>query len=412
MRKIKLISFLFLLFALASTSCSSTPVYLDTFSIYQEYDDSFSSNYKVRKVSALKGKKDFLNAMDVSFLSAIEKSGQKFYDEKGYEKDFFSVLKADDVNGIRLRLFYDHTSPYGKEKNGDLDLDNVLAVAKRATKQKMKIILDFHYSDSWADPAHQQAPYAFKDMNFEEAKGALYTYTKNVMQAFEKEKVPLAYVQIGNEIDNGFCYPFGQIDWSTEKSKKQGLDQVGELLKSTSRAVREISPSTQIIIHTAMGLKSYNATPSNALWFYHEIEERGVDYDIIGSSYYPFNSDTKISSLTSLINQITDAFQKPFMLMEYSYGFTIKNGDETPNFLHTTHQIPEYPLSIQGQTNVIIDILEQVAKAKNALGACYWGGEWIPCQGIADNNWENQALFTYEGIALPSLSAYKKARSK
>ena len=203
------------------------------------------------------------------------------------------------------------------------------------------------------------------------------------------------------------CFPFGQIDWTNDTTTNEGFDRFVGLLKEGSSAVREVSPDTKIIIHSANALRLYEGSPVNSKWFYQKLADRNLDYDIIGSSLYSFYGDGPVSSLTNVIDTITTEFNKPFMVMENSYGFTTKYADDgTSNLLYTANKDVNYDLSIKGQAEEVHDILEQLNNAKNAIGYAYWGGEWIYSSSIAYNNWENQALFTFEGVALPVLNQF------
>ena len=291
-------------------------------------------------------------------------------------------------------------------------------------------MLDFHYSDNWADPGKQACPASWRNMDIESVKKELEKFTKNTIEYFISQNINIDYVQIGNEINNGFIYPYGEIDWSDENTKKNTLDNLANLLNIAINAVKTSSPSTKIIIHIGdTALKTWHDDKSGkdipmGLWFFQQIEQRNVKYEISAASYYLFyhhsNDDyLNINTMTDSINQFIDTLGKPFMIMEYSMAFTLNSheyaenqfGSEFSNLIKN-----EYPTSFQGQTNMILDIAERVANAKNkmGIGICYWGGDWLPVKGAGwgeqystKSSWSNQALFTYEGVATPSLAAMK-----
>ena len=375
------------------------------------YDESYSnSTFNIEKIDCMNDKKDFIHSIDSSFLYAIEKDGKTYKDFDMKERDYFDILKDNNVNAIRLRLYHDYTSPSGQLRNGDLSLDNVISMGKRAKKKGMKIILSLQYSDTWADPDSQDCPYAWKDKTYDEAKTLLYEYTKEVVSSFKKNKAEIDYIQIGNEINSGMCYPYGEINWDNENTINEGFDRFVGLLKEGIRAVKEITPNAKTIIHTSNSLRmnEYTSNPENAFWFYQKLADRNLEYDIIGSSFYYIYDKTPISKVTPFINAIVEKFNKDFFLMEYSYGYTLRYGDDTPNILYTTNKDPDYPLTISGQASYMRDIIQAVASSNRTLGTSYWGGEWIVNNSIDYNNWENQALFTFDGYALPSLKVFKE----
>lgn len=348
--------------------------------------------------------------------SLVEECGGHYADEQGVTTDFFSLIKARGFNAIRVRLFVDYASPTGIQGAGKLDNPRVLSLAKKAKAAGLAVILDLHYSDTWADPKTQTVPYAWKDLSFDGAVTAMKQYTTDVLTYFAENTVSLDYIQIGNEINNGILWPFGAMDWSNDTTKAESFTRFSSLLKAGVSAVRSLSPTTKIILHSANALENTDGHAYQGLYFFGKMAEYGVDYDIMGSSFYKDITDTPVSSLSSSINQLTKAYSKPFFLMEYAYGYTAKSDPNAANTFTTASALKAgYPLSIQGQTTYVAEILAQLAKADNALGASYWGGDWLPVKGCgwadedSKDSWANQALFTYEGMALPTLSVFQKA---
>ena len=418
---------LFLLLLVLS-NISSQKTYLDNESLYRKYDPSYSnSNFKIRSIRT---RSDFLNGLDCSMVSIIEENGGAYFDFDGKEKDFFQLIKENGINLVRIRLWNNYKSETGVKGGGCLDVERVLKMAKRAKKAGLKFLLDFHYSDNWADPGKQSCPASWKNLDFNGAKKELEKFTKNTIEYFVSEGVNIDYVQIGNEINNGFMYPYGQIDWKDDNTKKSTLDNVATLLNTAINAVKTASPNTKIIIHVGdYALKTWYDDSSRkdvplGLWFFQQLDYRKVNYEIASVSYYLFNhhlSDDYLdmNKMTDLINQFIDALGKPFMLMEYSMAFTLNSHEHADNQFKEEYSNlikSEYPTSFQGQTNMILDIAERVARAKSnkGIGICYWGGEWLPVKGAGwgdqfstKASWSNQALFTYEGVATPSLAAMK-----
>ena len=405
------ISFMFLLLLL---SCKNNKLSSKVIENYQKYDKTYNPDtFKIRKVNSLKNRDDFIYGADISLYSAIEEAGSSYYN-KNYKKEYIcKILKDNGINTIRLRLFNDYTSPYGT-KCGRLDLNRVISMIKEAKKYKLDVLLDFHYSDTWSDPGNQIIPYAWKDYSYEEVLNAFYNYTKDVLETIKEENLSVEYIQIGNEIDYAIVSPFGHIDWD---NRDESFDRMTEILKKGSKASREVFPNAKIIIHTANGLYRwvYEKEWGNAgLHFYKELEKRNLDYDIIGASFYTFQDDkTPISYISEIIDNYKKEINKPVLMVETSYAFTYEWNEYTNNTFYKDKELEEYPVSYQGQTNLILDLIDEIASAKdnNGIGLCYWGGEMIPNKDPdIKSSWANQALFTYEGIETPTLALFKKCR--
>ena len=394
--------------------------------IYRNYDSSFyNSNFYIREVEALKYRTDFLVGVDCSMVSIIEEKGGKYYDFDYKEVDFYKLLKANGVNLVRSRLWHNPYSASGINGGGYNDRDRVLSMALRAKNAGLKFLLDFHYSDNWVDPSIQTCPSAWESLSFDEAASALYTYTQETIEYFIKNGATIDYVQIGNEINNGFMFPFGKIDMSSTSTKTSGLNTVAYLLNIAINAVKSLSPSTKIILHTGDdSLKTRYENGKNVpigLWFFEEMNSRWVNYDIAAVSFYLFYHHTSgdyldMNTITDSINQFSESLGKQFMIMEYSTAYTLNTHYYANNQFGETQKYlieSEYPVSFQGQVNFIIDLAEKVAWANNnmGIGVCYWGGDWLPIEGAgwsdywSKSSWSNQALFTYDGLATPALAA-------
>ena len=421
----------FCLLLLILSNISYQKSYQDNESLYRKYDSSYSnSNFNIRSISALKGRSDFLNGIDCSMVSIIEENGGAYIDFDGNKKDFFKLIKENGINLVRIRLWNNYKSETGVKGGGCLDVDRVLKMALRAKNEGLKFLLDFHYSDNWADPGKQSCPASWRNLDLNSAKKELEKFTKNTIYYFVSKGASIDYVQIGNEINNGFMFPFGEIDWTDDNTKKSTLDTFATLLNIAIKAVKSASPNTKIIIHVGdYALKTWHNDSTGkdvpyGLWFFQQIESRNVKYDIAAASYYLFyhhSSDDYLdmNKMTDSINQFIDTLGKPFMLMEYSMAFTLNTHQYADNQFQQEYSNllkNEYPTSFQGQTNMILDIAERVAKAKNnkGIGICYWGGDWLPVKGAGwgdqsntKSSWANQALFTYEGVASPALAAMR-----
>lgn len=387
-----------------------------------EVPEPVAADIFVKRVEGLS--EDFIKGVDVSSIIALEDSGVKFYNEHGKKQDIFKTLKEAGVNYVRVRVWND---PYDAKGNGygggNNDLEKAIAIGKRATANGMKLLVDFHYSDFWADPAKQQVPKAWSNLSFEDKKIALYRYTKESLQSLLKEGIKIGMVQIGNETNGVFV---GERDWS----------KISELFNAGSRAVREVDSSILVVLHF-----TNPETPGRYATIAKTLHNNGVDYDVFASSYYPFWHGT-LTNLTSVLKHVANTYGKKVMVVETSYAYTAEDGDGHDNTVPKSGQALNYPLTIQGQAHAIRDVIEAVANVGPAgIGVFYWEPAWIPV-GSPDKlkqnkkKWEkygsgwatsfaaeydphdagvwyggsavdNQALFDFNGHPLPSLNVFK-----
>ena len=217
----------------------------------------------------------FIFGADISWVQQQEDDGVRFSDQ-GVEKDVFAILKDHRFNWIRLRIFNNPKAEKGYSKKGYCDLAHTLEMAKRIKAADMKFLLDFHYSDTWADPGHQVKPAAWSELHGAELQRAVHDYTKQVVAALKQQGTPPDMVQIGNEISNGFLWPDGQV-WKTGD-----WEAFCQLIKAGVAGAREAEPSVKIMLHLACG--GQNAQSKG---FLDKLLGQKVEFDIIGQSYYP-----------------------------------------------------------------------------------------------------------------------------
>lgn len=368
---------------------------------------------------------DFIRGMDASSVLVEEKSGVTYYGYDGKEQDVFMTLAQSGVNYIRLRVWND---PYDKDGNGygggNNDVATAIELGKRATKYGMKVSIDFHYSDFWADPKRQHAPKAWEGMSADEKCDALYDFTKESLTKILDAGVNVGMVQIGNEINNGM-------------SGETETDAVMNLLKSGSRAVREISDSykqdIRVVVHYT------NIEDNDGIdWIARTLSDSGVDYDIFGLSYYPFWDGTN-ENMQTVAKNLQDKYGKKVIIAETSYCYTAEDGDGNANSLVGTDDLVDgYAATVQSQASMIRDICA-AANDVGVAGVFYWEGVWIPVgEATADNSpiwekygsgwassyaadydpddaglyyggcsWDNQAMFDFKGHPLASLNVFK-----
>ena len=321
-----------------------------------------------------------IKGMDISFLPEIEATNTIFYDSAGVSKDFLDIIKENGVNTARIRL-------WNIEGSAHSGLEEVLQLVAKCRSHGFKIFLDFHYSDTWADPGAQAIPKNWIGLNVEQLEDSVYTFTKNIMSKIKPE-----YVQIGNEINGGML-------WDLGKYTNEG--NFVKLLKAGVRGSREASPESKIIIHYA-GLEGSD-------YFFNIMKNASLDYDVIGLSYYPVWHGKSLALLETTIERLQKDYNKKVLIAEVSYPFTLQYADYTNNVLGLESQLVNgYAATKVGQQNFVKEIRSIVERTKS-IGFCYWGGEWIAFKGdkaTDGSSYENQALFDFQHKALPAFSAF------
>jgi beta-galactosidase len=240
---------------------------------------------------------------DISFLPELEDKGIKFQD-KGVQKDAIEILKDHGFNYVRLRIFNDpaRDSGYSPGK-GFCDITHTLAMAKRVKNAGMKLLLDFHYSDYWADPGKQFKPAAWRGLSFNQLKKAMYDYTRNVILQLKAQGTTPDMVQVGNEINHGIIWPEGNVSH---------LDSLAQLINAGTAAVRSVDTSIIMMLHVALGGQN-----SESVWFIDNMLARGVPFDVIGQSYYPKWHGT-LDDLRDNLNDLVRRYNTDVIVVEYS----------------------------------------------------------------------------------------------
>lgn len=245
----------------------------------------------------------FAKGADISWTPQMEATGYEFYNEKGEKDDVLKILKSKGMDAIRLRVF---VNPNNDKGSGHCSKEETVAFAKRLKSLGFRIMIDFHYSDSWADPAKQYKPKAWENLNFEDLKKAVYNHTYDVLLALKKEKITPEWVQVGNEIPNGILWPDGH---------SKNFKNLGELLNKGYDAVKAINKKIKVIVHIDEGNNTEKIT-----WFYKNIAEQNVKYDVIGLSYYPYwikkDWTETIQDLQKNMNYLAKTYNKEVMVVE------------------------------------------------------------------------------------------------
>jgi arabinogalactan endo-1,4-beta-galactosidase len=333
---------------------------------------------------------------DISSLKKSEDCGGVYYYEDGGQADALKILKDHGMNYARIRVWV-------KSPDGYHGKTQLLEMARRLNTNGIKLLVDFHYSDTWADPGKQPKPAAWANIDFDGLKKALYDHTFDVCNSLKEQSTPPDMVQIGNEITNGMLWEDGRNDKS--------FDNLATLLKEGHRAVKDCLPDTQVMLHLDNGGKN----ELYRRWF-DNIIEQGVPFDLIGASYYPYWHGT-LADLQNNLNDVAIRYDKDIVLVETAYAFTADDNDNYENVIRTEEQ-PGYPFTPEGQAKVLADIMNVVRAIPNGrgLGIMWWdatwtavpGNGWDPTDPSAGNNWENQALFDFDNRALPAMSLFNK----
>lgn len=346
-----------------------------------------SDSLYVEKVENLP--EDFIMGMDASSVPSLEAGGVKYYDFDGTETDVFKVLAQNGINYIRVRVWVD---PFDADGNGygggNCDINTALEIGKRATKYGMKLLVNFHYSDFWADPSKQQCPKAWKDMAINDKANALYKYTKNSLKLLKQAGVNVGMVQIGNETNGGHIC--GETTW----------ENACYLFSAGSQAVRKIFPEALVAVHFANPEKTSNY--KNYSW---NLDKYGVDYDVFATSYYPYWHGS-LENLSETLSYIATKYNKKVMVAEISYAYTPNDTDFYGNTISDAEPIQPYAMTVQGQANAIREVVNTINNTTGGIGVFYWEGTWISAGGA--NYEENQELwYKYgSGWASPYAAEY------
>lgn len=413
---------------------------------------------KVEKIPGMTD--DMIRGVDVSSYQALINAGVKFYDFDGKEANLFKVLKDAGVNWVRLRLWND---PYNAEglgySGGTNDETSLVKMATDATKYGMKVLIDFHYSDFWADPAKQPLPKAWKNLSTDDLSNEIGLYTSKVLSDLKKAGANVQMVQVGNEVTNGAFGIWTDRDhggnWATTWETADGA-KVAKYLGVGAKAVRQTLPNAKIAIQ----LETPNINKYRSIMTV--LRDNNVDYDYLGTSYYPFwsthdgngwydNVDLGYGASTptnlEAIEKMTEKeFGKKTVVLETGWINNVNDADGTGNSISASGEIQAYSHDPQGQVDALSDMYKALVN-QNGVGAFYWEPAWIPVKAGYDNwdynkkvsdvygtgwaskyavgyapdsvmywnnqptwggtTWDNVTLFDDQGYPLQSLNVYK-----
>ncbi|WP_420113604.1 glycosyl hydrolase 53 family protein [Pseudactinotalea sp.] len=403
--------------ALALGSASLLPVQADD-------GGPVASTISVEKVEGLA--EDFALGVDVSSVLSLEESGVQFRDAAGEPADLFEVLADSGVTHVRVRVWNDPRDAEGNGYGGGtLDVARAVEIGERATAAGLAVLVDFHYSDFWADPAKQQVPKAWVGLDAAAVADAAGAFTRDALGEFLAAGVHVTMVQVGNETNSAVA---GVTGW----------DGMAGVFSAGSAAVREVFPDALVAVHLTNPETAGRYADAAAA-----LAERNVDYDVFASSYYPYWHGT-LENLTSVLSHVAETYDKQVMVAETSWAYTLDDGDGHPNVIETDY--PQYPASVQGQAWSVRDVVAAVAAVGDAgIGVFYWEPAWLPVgppeqaeqnallweahgsgwassfagdydpedagQWYGGSAWDNQALFAHDGTPLESLQVFRYVRT-
>jgi arabinogalactan endo-1,4-beta-galactosidase len=328
---------------------------------------------------------------DVSTAQRALDLGAQYFTAAGTAQDPLDVLKGVGVNYIRLRVWNNPVSGYNNKAK-------VLAYARTVKAKGLKLLVDFHYSDTWADPGKQFKPAAWASHGIAQLQTDVYDYTFDVCNSLKAQGTTPDSVQIGNEINVGML-------WNDGRVVNSNFTNLSLLLKAGYDATKACNSGTQVIIHTA------NAdSGTNARWFYDGITARGVTWDITGLSYYCMWHGS-LANLTSVVADVRSRYGKPVVIAETAYPFTAANADGTGNMVTGSEPCAGYRATWAGQASNFTAV-QNAARSGGAIGIFYWEPTWyaVPGNGWdpaningSGNGWDNMATFDWTGRLNPQL---------
>lgn len=312
----------------------------------------------------------FAKGADVGWLPQMEATGYKFYDTDGKQKDCLQLLKDRGINTIRLRVW---VNPSNDKASGHCSPAETVTMAVRAKKLGMRIMIDFHYSDSWADPGKQTKPAAWVNHTFLELQNDVYNHTFEVLNLLKAAGVTPEWVQVGNEIPGGMLWPDG---------KSSNFGQLAQLLNKGYDAVKAVNTKIKVIVHVDEGNNN-----AKFRWFFDNAKANAVKYDVIGMSYYPYwiKSDYKvtIADLANNLNDMASRYDKEVMVVEVGGDFTL----------------------VQNTYDMLAATIKAVKAVPNnkGLGVIYWEPQ-------GEKSWSGYQLNAWQsdGKPSPALDAFKE----
>ena len=357
---------------------------------HKSSDDSSDDSSGIDETSV-----SFYYGADLSYINEMEDCGATYKNSNGTIQDSYEIFKNEGANLVRLRLW--HNPTWTNYSN----LQDVKKSIQRAKTQDMHVLLDFHYSDTWADPEQQQIPAAWLN-NIEDTQAlgnALYDYTYTTLLELSNEGLLPDIVQIGNEI-NPMILQDGDLEWPIDWERNSYLINKG--IEAVRTIAEEKSKTIEVMLHIAQ--------PENGLWWFEQATANGVnDFDWIGLSYYPIWSDYSLDDVQTPLTALINTYGKKLMIVETAYPFTLENVDSANNILGSDALVNGYPATQQGQLNYLLQLQAIIANA-GGQGLVYWEPAWVSTNCFTlwaqGSHWDNATLFDVNYQATMGMKFY------
>jgi arabinogalactan endo-1,4-beta-galactosidase len=332
---------------------------------------------------------DFIAGVDASHLKFFEDRGV-VYRESGEPRDPLELLKRRGVNCVRLRLFTSSTAQaQGDAYNRINNLDYTVPLAARVKQAGLTFLLDFHYSDTWADPGKQAKPSAWTNLSFAGLEQRMLDYNSNCIAAFKAAGAMPDYVQVGNEIIGGLLWPDGRVGGAYENPTQ--WSQLGRLLKAAIRGIKDaaVGQPPKIMIHIDRG-GDWAATQ----WYFDNLQRQQVEFDLMGQSYYPFWHGG-LSALRDCLTRSANRYGKPVVVAETAFPWT------------NSAEVVGFPATPSGQSQYVIELAKIVKSLPGGLGRgiIWWGTEYQRLNGVGTAGFEYRSFFDTGGNILPAAGA-------
>ncbi|GAB3336026.1 arabinogalactan endo-1,4-beta-galactosidase [Marivirga atlantica] len=337
----------------------------------------------------------FYLGADLSYVNEMEDCGAIYKNREGVEEDPYKIFADAGTGLVRLRLWYD------PDWTDYSTLQDVKKSIRRAKELNMKIMLDFHYSDTWADPSRQLIPAEWRPhINDTQKLGELlYDYTYQTLNDLKSSQLLPDFVQVGNEI-NPMILQEEELEWPIDWERNAFLINKG--IQAVRKVSNEADADIQLMLHIAQ--------PENALWWFEQATANGVtDFDWIGLSYYPIWSEYELENVNEPIKTLVDTYNKKLMVVETAYPFTFENADAANNILNNDALVQGIPASPEGQLEYLNTLSEKI-QAGGGSGLIYWEPAWVSTtcstQWGQGSHWDNATMFDHNNQATIALDFY------
>jgi len=342
---------------------------------------------------------------DISFTLQLERAGVQF-SRDGRRAPLERLLHGAGANWVRLRIWNDPPAGYST-------VTTALRLARRAQRVGLKVLLDLHYSDFWADPSKQSVPRAWQDQDLATLARTVRHWTRDTLRVFAQAGVRVDMVQVGNEITAGMLWPLGQIYVPGEPDDWTGFVTLLTAGIAGVRDARRHGQRPRVMVHVDRG-----GDNAGARWFYDHVIERGVDFDVIGLSYYPIWHGS-LDDLRINLTDLAERYRKDLVVVETAYPWTLDDGDDLENLVTEVGQIPDavqFPPTEQGQLAYFEALRQVLLDVPDGRGTGFlaWEPEWVPGVGWTPgegNPNDNMTMFDRQGRGLPSLRAFHRPRA-